>query len=288
MLGGIFGFSPKTSADSCTNAYAGFTCQDARKFPNSNVCYKGLCPGDSNNLCCPNYIKCKDDGSTGLRPCLTEGGSPGVCNGAGVCIASGAGSSGQSQASNSSSGNNAGGSASTNCAPDEICFGNPIRVDSIEGLLGNFLGVLQRIIVVLSIIFIVIGAIMYMTSMGDTGQIGKAKNAITAAIVGLAIALAAPSFLKEVLLIIGQDPGQVGGALSLSQIAVRVLNFLLSISGVIAMIMMVVGAIMYLTAAGDTKDIDKGKAIFKWSVIGVIVALSALIIVRQVAALLAV
>ncbi|HMN19321.1 MAG TPA: pilin [Candidatus Moranbacteria bacterium] len=179
------------------------------------------------------------------------------------------------------------GGSSAACGPGEICFGNPIKVSSVEGLLGNFLGVLQRIIVVISIIFIVIGALMYMTSMGDTAQIGKGKNAITAAIVGLAIALAAPSFLKEVLLIIGQDPGQVGGSLSLSQIALRVLNFLLSISGVIAMIMMVVGAIMYLTAAGDTKDIDKGKAIFKWSVIGVIVALSALIIVRQVAALLA-
>lgn len=45
-------------------------------------------------------------------------------------------------------------------------------------------------------------------------------------------------------------PAGVGTSLTLIEIATNVLNFLLSIVGVVALIMLVVGAFMYLTAAG--------------------------------------
>lgn len=114
-----------------------------------------------------------------------------------------------------------------------------------------------------------------------------AKGAITAAMIGLAIGLAAPSFLKEIGTVLGWgavSSTAVAGAATLSQIATSVLNFLLSIVGVLAIIMLVVGAIMYLTAAGDEDRIDTGKKIVTYSIIGIAVALSALVIVSQIAA----
>jgi hypothetical protein len=47
--------------------------------------------------------------------------------------------------------------------------------------------------------------------------------------------------------------------------------------------MLVIGAIMYLTSAGDEDRIDKGKEIFKYSLIGVVLAMSAMILVTQIA-----
>lgn len=151
----------------------------------------------------------------------------------------------------------------------------------------SILDTLRNIIVILSLVFIVIGAILYITSAGNDKQMTMAKGAITAAMIGLAIGLAAPSFLKEIGTVLGWDASvnqdAVQGALTLSQIARNVLDFLLSIVGVLAIIMLVVGGIMYLTAAGNEDQIDSGKKIVTYSIIGIAVALAALVIVSQIA-----
>ncbi len=166
---------------------------------------------------------------------------------------------------------------------------NPLAYDTVNGLLGQVLTTLQSFIVILSLIFIVIGAFMYITSGGESGRIETAKKCITAALIGLAIGIAAPAFLRQISEILGwtgadaTPPAGVGTSLTLLEIATRVLNFLLSIVGVIALIMLVVGAFMYLTAAGEEDRIDTGKSIVKYSIIGITIALAALVLVRQVA-----
>lgn len=175
----------------------------------------------------------------------------------------------------------AGGGATT-----QITFTNPLQFDTVEGLLTNVMGVIQNIIVVLALVFIVIGAILYITSAGDEGRMKTAKGAILAAMIGLAIALAAPSFLKEIGTVLGWGPvndGVVAGALTLSQIASKVLAFLLSIVGVLGVIMLVIGGLVYLTAAGDENRIDTGKKIVLYSIIGITVAMAALVLVTQIA-----
>lgn len=179
-------------------------------------------------------------------------------------------------------------SASAAGATQSIPFANPLAFNTVEEVLTSILGTLQGIIVVLALVFIVIGAVLYITSAGNEGQMTLAKGAITAAMIGLAIALAAPSFLKEIGTVLGWGAvgsGPVSDALTLSQIALNVLNFLLSIVGVLAVIMLVIGGIMYLTAAGNEDRIETGKKIVTYSIIGITVALAALIIVRQIAAL---
>ncbi|MFZ3031970.1 MAG: pilin [Candidatus Moraniibacteriota bacterium] len=163
---------------------------------------------------------------------------------------------------------------------------NPLAFDTVEGLLNSILGFLQGAIVILSLIMIVIGAMVYMTAAGDEKRVSTGKTIITAALVGLALAIAAPSFLKEIGTILdwgGVDGSAVTGAKTLAQIATSVLNFLLSVVGVIGIIMMVVGGLMYLTAAGDEDRIKTGKSITVYSIIGIAIALAALVLVTQIA-----
>lgn len=139
---------------------------------------------------------------------------------------------------------------------------------------------------ILALIFIIIGAFLYITSAGNEGRMETAKKCILAAMVGLALGIAAPAFLKEIASILGWGtvPPEVSTSLSLIQIATNVLNFLLTIIGILAIIMLIIGGIMYLTAAGDEDQIDRGKKIVKYSLIGITIALAALVLVRQVAA----
>lgn len=209
-------------------------------------------------------VTCKSDGSTALKPCVANG-NAGVCNIAGVCIV------------------NTSAPVTTTTPTSGTNFTNPLTYTSVEGLLGGILGAIQKIIVVLALVFILIGAVMILTSAGNSGMVEQGKGAITMALVGLALGVAAPSLLKELSIIIGWGPGASTAALTLSQIAVNVLNFLLGTMGILALVMLVIGAIMYLTSAGDEDRIDKGKEIFKYSLIGVVLAMSSMVLVTQIA-----
>ncbi len=198
------------------------------------------------------------------------------------CRATGTGVGGPTSGTGTGVGGPTGGTIS-------VSISNPLSYTTVNGLLGRVLTFLQSFIVILSLIFIIIGAFMYITSGGESGRIETAKKCITAALIGLAIGIAAPAFLRQISEILGWTgpdaalPAGVGTSLTLIQIATNLLNFLLSIVGVVALIMLVVGAFMYLTAAGEEDRIDTGKSIVKYSIIGIAVALAALVLVRQVA-----
>lgn len=230
------------------------------------ACVTGHCDGGSNIQCCRQDCDAGEScqvPTSGLT-CVSRG----VCEGARSCCKAGAGSTSQSPTTT-------GGGTS---------FTNPLAFNSVEEFLGGIMSAIQKIIVALALVFITIGSVMILVSAGDSGLVEKGKGAITMALVGLALGVAAPSLLKELAGIIGWGgASSVAGALTLTQIALRVLNFLLGTMGIIALVMMVIGATLYLTSAGDEDRIDTGKDIFKYSVIGIIMAMSAMILVKQVA-----
>jgi len=166
---------------------------------------------------------------------------------------------------------------------------NPLAFSTVEGVLGSVLSTLQAIIVVLALISIVIGGILYVTSAGDDERMKTAKGAITAAAIGLALGLAAPSFLKQIGDILGWGPvvpgAVVTGAKSLSAIALSALQFLLSIVGVLGIIMLVIGGLTYLTSAGNEEQSESGKKIVTYAIIGIAIALASLIAVTQIVGL---
>jgi|SRR3989344_1052706 len=165
-------------------------------------------------------------------------------------------------------------------------FKNPLKYDTVEAVVGSFLTALQGIIVTLAIVFIVIGGILYITSAGNEKQMELGKKALLASMIGLAIGIAAPSFLLEIYTILGGNPSSVPApeGQRLSTIVLNVLNFLLSVVGTLALIMLVVGGIMYIMASGNEDTADKAKNTIKYAIIGIAVALAALVIVRQIAA----
>jgi len=161
-------------------------------------------------------------------------------------------------------------------------FGNPIGANSIEAVLGNIMTYLQGIAGTIAVIFIIIGGVMYMLSGGSQEATERAKKTVIFAIVGLAIVLAAPLFYQEIKGILsGSSPGS-----ALQQLLLNVLKLLLSIVGFLAIISMVIGAIWMFTAVGDDDRYELGKKTATYSIIGLAIALSALIIANQVKSLI--
>ena len=170
------------------------------------------------------------------------------------------------------------GSATTTGGNQSSGFGNPLGTDSIEGVLGNIMSYLQGIAGTVAVIFIIIGGIMYMVSGGSKETAERAKKTLIFAIAGLAIVLAAPLFYTEIKAVLsGSSPGS-----ALQALLLNTLKLLLAIVGFLAIISMVVGAIWMLTAVGDEDRYELGKKTAGYSILGLVIALSALIIANQV------
>ncbi len=72
----------------------------------------------------------------------------------------------------------------------------------------------------------------------------------------------------------------------ISGIIKNFLYWLLGIFGFLAIIAFVISGVQYLTSAGEEKELETAKRNMKWSVVGVIVALSGYVIIKAIAAAL--
>lgn len=169
-----------------------------------------------------------------------------------------------------------------------IEFTNPLDFKNVEGLLASVMSTFQSMIVVLCLIFFIWSAIVYITSAGSDERVKSAKSGMSAALIGLVLGIAAPSILKTIAEVLKwkEISSELKSARSFSDISLSVLQFLLGIVGVLGLIMIVVGGIMYFGAAADEKSVETAKKTVKYAVIGTALALASLVIVKQIAVLL--
>lgn len=76
--------------------------------------------------------------------------------------------------------------------------------------------------------------------------------------------------------------GVITDAPSLSTGFLKILDFLLSIAGILAIIGLVIAGALYFFSAGDLRRIDLAKRAAFMSVLGIIVVLGAWVVVRQI------
>lgn len=78
---------------------------------------------------------------------------------------------------------------------NDVCQTGP----DLQVVAKNVLNILFMLIGSLSVIVIIVGGIMYITSGGDQGKVTTAKSAITGAVIGVVIAIMAYAIVNYVL-----------------------------------------------------------------------------------------
>ncbi len=241
---------------------------------------------------------CIQSGGEEVLCCFTPSASASVPGAGGVTACTGGGRSGSCQAACASTGDLI--SPATGCGAGQSCCAgavaasgsgsgatgvvtvpNPLGFTSLESFFTEgILPWLRGIVVTLALIFFIIGALLYMTGGVSETNIKQGKVAMTASLIGLAIALAAPTFLKEIYSIFGVSGPSEG--LSLVSIALNVLKFILSIIGILGTILLVVSGLAYMGSAGADDKAKSAKKMATAAVIGIALALAALILIRQI------
>lgn len=76
------------------------------------------------------------------------------------------------------------------------------------------------------------------------------------------------------------DPSGFASTTTIGDVVSAVVPFILSISGVIVFVMLIYGGILYLTSAGDPKNVEKATKTITYSLIGLIVIVASYSIMR--------
>lgn len=90
----------------------------------------------------------------------------------------------------------AGGTNTTECTADQTVGGN---TDGLRELASKIVNIFSVIIGAIAIIMLLYGGLRYITSGGDSGRVGNAKNTLLYAIIGLIIVALAQIIVNVVL-----------------------------------------------------------------------------------------
>jgi hypothetical protein len=154
--------------------------------------------------------------------------------------------------------------------------------DTIRECILYAIGELQYIVVGVAVVVIIIAGIIYLFAGGNESTATRAKMTLYGAVLGFAIVIGASILINEVGRALGWKGVTDQTGEGAHGIIARAITFLFSILGAISIGGILVGAGMFLTAAGDEDRVKSGKRIIIYSIVGTVIALSATLIVRQV------
>jgi hypothetical protein len=160
-------------------------------------------------------------------------------------------------------------------------YQNPLTHGTLTEVIEAMLSAIQNVVGALGIAFLVIGGIMYITAGGKDSQLTLAKNTIISALIGLTLAIGAPSLLKEIKDIAGGSPTAIP-ATSFGDILMNVLNFVLGIIGTLAILTFIYSGLIYLRARGDASQVESAKKLALYSIIAVLISGGSLLIIETV------
>jgi small-conductance mechanosensitive channel len=77
------------------------------------------------------------------------------------------------------------------------------------------------------------------------------------------------------------DPLNIGGENAAEILTARIIKAMLLLSGVLALVFFIWGAVLWTSSAGNPEQIKKGRQTMLWALVGMIVIFAAYIIVRS-------
>jgi type IV secretory pathway VirB2 component (pilin) len=76
--------------------------------------------------------------------------------------------------------------------------------------------------------------------------------------------------------------GVISDAPTFEQIGMNILNFLLSVAGIVAIIALVLSGIMYFFSAGDERKMEVAKKSALYAILGIVLIMGSMVLVRLI------
>ncbi len=131
----------------------------------------------------------------------------------------------------------------------------------------------------IALAMIIYGGFMYIMSQGDPGRAAKGKKTLTAAIIGLVIALSASVITNTAVELLGIEPsaGLEQKSLDWSKVN-NILNWAYGMAGVVAVAFIIKAGIDYMVSQGNPGNVQKATRGIIYAVVGLIIVIAAYLI----------
>lgn len=167
----------------------------------------------------------------------------------------------------------------TTCKPNETCSEEAISSGLTKFIWTIVLNILVDLFVIAGVVavgFLIYGGYLYLRSGGDPAFAAKGRKTITASLVGLAIVVLANVISKTITAVLTEARGQGTEAIS------SILNWAYAMMGLVAVIGIIFGAVVWTTSQGDPAKVKKGRDAIIYAVIGLGVVLLAVAITNLI------
>ena len=160
------------------------------------------------------------------------------------------------------------------CKIDDSKFEEGQLNKSIWLIVLNITSSVLGVVGYLSICFVIWGGYQYMLARGDPGKVVKGKKTITNALIGLAVCMLTSNISGMVADIASEG---VSG-----NIFTAAMNHAFTWAAIIAVIVIVIGGIQYVTSNGNPSAVTKAKQTILYAAIGLAISILAIVIVNTV------
>ncbi len=171
---------------------------------------------------------------------------------------------------------------------------NPIRYSNDD--LGTFftkaIAIATTFFTLIAVIMVAFSGFRMMLSQGDAERLSVAKSALTWSIAGLILSMFAFVLVYATANFLGAKDIPAGATVG-NQHVINPLNDdtfgklletmligFLQVTGLIAILMLIVGGYRYVIARGDDEQITAAKGTIQWSIIGLVIILLSYVLVR--------
>jgi len=141
--------------------------------------------------------------------------------------------------------------------------------------------------------YVIYGGYLYTFSGGDPGKVATGRKTLTQAFLGLAIVMSANLIMSTIRFALLGSSGNLSNCLVIEEetnnitsnncidattVVTGTINWFIAIAGVVAVIFVIYGGILYITSSGDANKLKRAKDMIIYSLIGLaIVALASVI-----------
>lgn len=154
------------------------------------------------------------------------------------------------------------------------------------GGLSNFIwrivlnGIEMALVIVswIAFFFILYGGFLFITGGGNASQVEKARKSVFNAVIGLVISLGAIAITNLIFnVLIGSGPVNEFGVneIAANDLVRNILNLVYYVCGIVAVIVIIIAGLMYVTSMGDSGRVTRSKNMILYSVIGIGVVIAA-------------
>lgn len=163
--------------------------------------------------------------------------------------------------------------------------GNSNNISSfIWKIVINIIEIALRIIGIIATAYILYGGFTYLTANGAPDRAAKGLSLIMNAVIGLVISIASIGIINKLFEIIPSGTDSVDGIykLSASEVIASVLSIVYWVAGAVAVIMLVIAGIRFVTSGGNPSGLQKARSSIIYSVAGLVVIIIAFTITNVI------